>query len=411
MAIRDILKNQLKKISVSDEEEKMLKKAGREIAEKISCSNAWAIIGGSLAKETLIKKEKQDVDIFVIFDSEDETKLLGAILKKAGIKTERVHGSRDYFQAGNKWVVFEIIPVVKIKNLKDVQNVTDFSVMHVNYVKKKIAKNKNLRNDIKLAKSFCFAQNVYGAESYINGFSGYALEVLVIYFGSFLKFLRGIGKKRIIDPEKQFKSEKKILNELNASKLHAPIILIDPVYKYRNITAGLSKETFEKFLNSAKKFLKNPSLDFFEKKEINIDEIKKTAEKKKARFIELKLITDRQGGNIAGTKMKKFFGFIVKNLERRGQEVLMQEFDYSEGKKARAYLIVKEKNEIEVGGIDENLRQAVRNFKRARKKTYRKNRKIWAKEKVSLEGIFAKLKNFEEEMGVEFEVKLQLDSN
>ena len=95
-----------------------------------------------------------------------------------------------------------------------------------------------------------------------------------------MKFLRGIVKcenKRVIDPLKYFKSEREVLIELNESKLNSPIILVDPTYKYRNISAGLGVESFEKFVDSAKKFLKSPSTIFFKRKEIDVEKMKSFA--------------------------------------------------------------------------------------------------------------------------------------
>ena len=51
---------------------------------------------------------------------------------------------------------------------------------------------------------------------------------------------------------------------MNSSKLTSPIILVDPTYKQRNALAALSEETFEKFKQASKKFLKNPSIKYFE---------------------------------------------------------------------------------------------------------------------------------------------------
>ena len=48
---------------------------------------------------------------------------------------------------------------------------------------------------------------------------------------------------------------------------------------------------------------------------------------------------------------------------------------------------MKEKKEIEIGGIDINMKKAVQNFKKIRKKTYIRKRKVYAKEKIKLEDI------------------------
>jgi len=407
MKINEILKKELEIISIPKEQESELKKIANEIKKKIlkQNKNIEVKIGGSLAKSTLIKKPVLDIDIFVVFKNEEETKSLGKILRKAGLDFVVVRGSRDYFQVKKDGVIIEIVPIVKNKNPEEAKNVTDFSLKHVDYVKKQIKKNPKLADEIKLAKAFCFANDCYGTENYIQGFNGYSLEILVCYFGSFIKFLKGIKKKRIIDPEKHFKDDKEILRELNASKLQSPVILIDPTYKYRNVCAGLSEETFKKFLVCAQKFLKSPSLKMFKKREIDVEKIKLLAKKKNARFIEINLKTDKQEGDIAGTKMKKFFRFMCDELERKQQKILFKEFVYpGSGKKAKAYLIVKEVKEIEVGGIRVELKEAIKNFKKVRKKIYVKNGKVYAKEKIELDEIFNNIKKFEDEMSVQFEI-------
>ncbi len=63
-----------------------------------------------------------------------------------------------------------------------------------------------------LAKTFAHACDCYGAESYINGFSGYALELLICHYKTFSKFLKEIIKidnnQIIIDDAKFYKTKK-----------------------------------------------------------------------------------------------------------------------------------------------------------------------------------------------------------
>ncbi|MEJ2268137.1 MAG: hypothetical protein P8X70_03615, partial [Nanoarchaeota archaeon] len=163
--------------------------------------------------------------------------------------------------------------------------------------------------EIKLAKVFCYANNCYGAESYIRGFSGYGLELLIHYYGSFLKFIKAISKaknKIIIDIEKHYKNKNEILMNVNNSKLKSPIILIDPTYKQRNVLAALSKETFTRFQKVCRKFLENPSIKDFEIKEIDLEKIEKNTKNKNYEFILIKAETKKQQGDIAGTKLLKF---------------------------------------------------------------------------------------------------------
>ena len=121
-----------------------------------------------------------------------------------------VHGSRDYFRLKISPDFFiELIPVKKVKNPKESENITDLSYSHVNYIKRKV-KSKKVLDEIRIAKAFCYATKCYGAESYIKGFSGYALELLVYYYKGFMKFIKAMEKakeKIVIDIEKDYKNK------------------------------------------------------------------------------------------------------------------------------------------------------------------------------------------------------------
>ncbi len=408
--IDDVLKQELGEISLSSEEKASYETIAKDIVAKLEKEGLKAFVGGSLAKGTMIKKDVQDLDIFVVFEDAKED-LLESVLKKQGFNYDVVHGSRDYYKLKFDSVLVELIPVSKVENPDDAENVTDLSLRHVEYVNKKIKKDKNIVDEIKLAKAFCFAQDVYGAESYIQGFSGYALEVLMIYFKSFKKFLKWVVKKSkkdnvVLDPEKHFKSVNEVMREINESKLSSPLIVVDPTYRFRNITAALSEETFDKFVDSAKRFLKKPDLDFFVKKNVDVESLNEFAKKNNAKFIEIEFKTDRQEGDVAGTKMKKFFRFMCLALEKNNQKILKREFVYSgKGQNARGYLVVVENKDKEIEGPLLSMKSAVENFKRVRKKTYKRKGRIYAKEKIDLKEVFGFLKNFEGEMGVEFFVK------
>lgn len=405
MKIDKIFKEILTKITPEDLEIKRISEETSKFLEELSELGLKANIGGSLAKNTMIKKDKQDIDIFVLFENEEKTKTLGEKLHSKYKNVEDIHGSRDYFRINKENFAFEIIPVAKFSKAENANNITDFSLIHVDYIKKEIKKNKNLSNEIRLAKAFCHAQNCYGAESYIGGFSGYSLEVLICYYGSFLNFLKKIQKEDIIDPKKYFKNRQEVKTELNESKLSSPIILIDPTYKYRNVCAGLRKETFQIFVEAAKKFLNNPSEDFFKKKEFILEDFKINAKKNKAIIYKIEITTDRQEGDIAATKMKKFFEFIKSEIKRKEQEIIDSQFIYHEGKNATGYLAIKEKKEIEIIGPSIKMKEAITQFKKVRKKIYTKKGFACAKEKINIAKLLKNQNFIAESMGVGFEFK------
>ena len=257
--ISSVLKSVLEEIKPNEEELKEINDSLKKFLDGIEKNrkklkiNAEVFVGGSYAKGTLIKKNFYDIDIFIRFEKKHLEENLSDLTEKmlSGTQKERIHGSRDYFKvkAGEN-LFFEIIPVKKIKKQKEEDNVTDLSYFHVSYVKKKL-KGKML-DEVRLAKAFCHANGCYGAESYIKGFSGYALELLVYHYGSFLAFVKAMasvkpGNKILIDTEKQYKKKTDIMMDINSAKLISPVVLIDPTYKQRNVVAALSEETFKKF--------------------------------------------------------------------------------------------------------------------------------------------------------------------
>ena len=347
--------------------------------------DAEIFVGGSFARGTLIKQIDYDIDIFIRFNwrltnlSDILEKIVDKVSEDLSFNLERTHGSRDYFRLKNKGAIFEIIPVCKIKKPREARNVTDLSYFHVNYVKKRI-KNRYLVGEIMLAKKFFHSQKVYGAESYINGFSGYGIECLIISYGSFEKMLRALVKAKeriVLDPEKLYKKKSDVFFELNESKLHSPIILVDPTWKERNVLAALSNETFAKFQFKVRAFLKKPSSKFFDYKDNEIEDLKRL----KGEFVHLKFKTDKQEGDIAGTKMKKFSRFLEGELKRYF-DVKKTEFLYSNKKKSDFYLVVNPKKEIIKFGPPVKMEKNVQEFKRKNKDVFEKSGNLYSRQKV-----------------------------
>ncbi len=395
MDIDSILKEALDKINPSEEElnsiDSFLKKfiSGFERKLKENKINAEAFVGGSFAKKTLIKKGQYDIDIFVRFDEkhkkDDISKLTEKALKSFKQKAIRIHGSRDYFRIDVNPVFFiEIIPVIKVKNPKLAENITDLSYFHVNYIKKKL-KTEKIFEEIRLAKAFCHANRCYGAESYINGFSGYALELLVYYYKGFLNFVKAMAKiegKELIDIEKLYKNKYEIAMNMNSAKMTSPIVLIDPTYKERNALAALSDRTFTEFQKACREFLKKPSLKSFEVKETNLRRIRENAKKSKAEFVLLNAETDKQEGDVAGSKLVKFYRHLGSEVEKL-YKVTNKGFDYQGKKEAELFFVVKSKGEIIRAGPNITDKENVNVFKKHHKTTFVKGNRVYARDKIN----------------------------
>ncbi|MDP3765529.1 MAG: CCA tRNA nucleotidyltransferase [Nanoarchaeota archaeon] len=385
--IKPMLAEVLKEIQPNKDYEK-------EIFEKLSFiikrinqgkKHIKAILGGSGAKGTWLKTF--DADIFVLFDygkfkdnSNKLSDILEKTLKKKFGNVIRLHGSRDYFQIKQGNFTFEIVPILKIQKAEQARNITDVSPLHSNWVKK----HKRLINEMKLTKQFCQAQNVYGAESYIRGFSGYICEILTVYYGSFLNLIKNAAKwsdKAVIDIKKYYKG-KDVFKLVNTSKLASPLIVIDPVQKDRNASAALSFEKFEVFKKSAKEFLKKPSKEFFAKKNLMMLFSKKKSKNSQLTVISAKPLNGKI--DVVGSKLLKIYEYLKEELQRHDFKIIKTDWEWDKKNDAIFYFLFDKKplpKNVEAEGPPIKIRQHADNFKKIHKKTFVKYGKIFSLEK------------------------------
>ena len=385
--IKLILGEVLREIQPDKNYKKEIFERLNDIIKKINRNqkNFNAVLGGSGAKGTWLKTF--DADIFVLFDykkykdkSDKISDILEKNLKKKFKKLIKLHGSRDYFQIKENNFTFEIVPILKINKAEQAKNITDVSPLHSNWVKK----HKKLVNEIKLTKQFCQAQNIYGAESHIKGFSGYVCEILAAYYGSFLNLIKNAAKwqdKVVVDVEKYYRG-RDVFKIVNTSKLISPLIVIDPVQKDRNAAAALSINKFEAFRKAAKEFLKNPSKEFFIKKNLYslFSELKN--KNKKLIIIEAEPLAGKI--DVVGSKLMKTFEFLKKKLQNYDFVIFSSEWEWNKNSNAFFYFLL-DKNPlpktIEIQGPPLAMNQHVDNFKKIHKKTFEKSGKLHAIDK------------------------------
>ena len=379
----DMLKTVLAKIKPTKDEEKQVNDVVRVFLDKLNknLKYAKAVLGGSGAKNTWLKGS-HDVDIFVQYDynkfrDKNISDLLEKILKKL-FKIEKLHGSRDYFQVKYGGFTFEVIPILKISKADKALNITDISPLHAKWVNK-----FDYADDIRLMKQFCRANEVYGAESYIRGFSGYDCEILVIYYKGFMNLVKNAskwGKKVVIDSEKYYKDDKEVLRDMNVSKKVSPLIIVDPVQKERNVAAALNEEKFELFKIKCKRFLKEKSSDFFEIKEVTIDDLKKKAGKNKLILFEAENIKNKV--DIAGSKLLKAFNYIGKYFSLNDFQIVNEGWRWDKKKKALFWFIIEDvvlDDFIKREGPPVKAKKHADNFKKAHKNAFAEKGRLYAK--------------------------------
>lgn len=287
--------------------------------------DADCVVGGSFAKGTHLRGD-HDVDLFVRFDKDTyKTSALADHLENAlPFEAERVHGSRDYFHAHRYKLDFEIVPVLAVDNHAEAKNVTDMSPLHVHYVKQHL--DDDMADEIRLAKQFCKANKVYGAESYIRGFSGHVIDLLIIYYGNFKNLLNAAtnwGKRVVIDQESHWSNP---LRQLNDSKLESPLVLIDPLQPERNAAAALSRDKFHVFKARARDFLNNPDTTYFKITHFDADKLEDKASDDHLIFFEMAPYKNKD--DVMGAKLRQAFDYIHRKVEDRQWPIIEADWEF-----------------------------------------------------------------------------------
>ncbi|MFH1316001.1 MAG: CCA tRNA nucleotidyltransferase [Candidatus Woesearchaeota archaeon] len=381
--MKEILNRVLDEIKPTREDEKKILDIINNVVSKLNKNlrKARAELGGSGAKGTWLR-EAYDADIFVRFDykeysekSDELSEILQKIMKKCKFQFSRLHGSRDYFQIKKRGFTIEIIPILNIRKSSMAKNITDVSPLHTAFVKKY----KDLRDEIRLAKQFCKSNNVYGAESYIQGFSGYVIEILVIYYGGFLKLLKSSkrwGDKQVIDLKNYHNN---VFMEINKSKLESPLIVIDPVDPRRNAAAALGKEKYGIFLDKSEMFLKKPNMQYFEIEKIDAIKLKNRYKGKNLILVEAEGLEGKE--DVVGSKLRKAYEHILDGLK----DFQVKETNWSwDFKKAIFWFNVgkKEIDKIEIKeGPPVKIKDHTKNFIKRYRNSFIDKGRVYAKVK------------------------------
>ena len=265
---------------------------------------------GSYAKGTWIKGES-DIDILGIFEKESEIEKLENLVPDNFVET---FGTRKYFRGYFKNMEIEVVPVVKFSDISKVKNSIDLSVLHADYINSKLSPAQKM--DVIILKALCKANNCYGSETYMRGFSGYVLEVLIDKFGSLKTLAENVEKW-----------DDKVFLDNVKTKENYSIFLSDPTNPSRNICASVSSENLSKFVFSLKLLKAYPNINLF--LESNVRDIIN----KQSRLRGAKLFTFttkiKEPKDIFLSKYVKNVGKLIDELKRNDISIYSADFDYS----------------------------------------------------------------------------------
>ncbi len=215
-------------------------------------------IHGSIAHNTWLSRDR-DVDIFILLEKivtkeYIKQEILERLKSRLNYKFEQRYAEHPYLRAHIGEFTADIVPGFRVGKII---SAVDRTPLHTEFLKRNLS--DELADEVRLLKTFLKGIGAYGAEIKTRGLSGYACELLVVHFGSFLKVLDSFSKEEriFIDFSKSWEKEKAI------KTFRRKIIIIDPADRDRNVTANTSVKTFYLTKLASKMFLEKPSIKFF----------------------------------------------------------------------------------------------------------------------------------------------------
>lgn len=310
------------------------------LKNKVS-SNVDIIMAGSVARGTQISGNS-DIDIFLLFpktSNEREMEALGikyakSIVNRKNGETFKIkYSEHPYLQLISKTppIKVDIVPAFKINDSFEMGSAVDRTQLHNIFILDHLSNEQ--KDDVRLLKGFLKFHSIYGAEAKTEGFSGYLCELLVYYYGSFVKVLEGISRITIpivISPKEHLLLKKEDKN------FESDFIVIDPTDDNRNVAAAVSKESLSKFIIISRKFLNKPSIDFFYDNKYSDYNSKTRLNKiRKKMSVDLYIIhfdAHDISEDILWQQAKRFMRQMQSHLEREQFSVLLSLLDISDNK-------------------------------------------------------------------------------
>jgi tRNA nucleotidyltransferase (CCA-adding enzyme) len=265
--MEEIIKQVLERVTPTPKEHERELELTDLLMKKLARKDVKPMLVGSLAKKTDLRGDK-DIDLFLLFkpdvsreDLEKRGLAMGReLFTKLKSKYEIDYAEHPYVMGRYRDYDIEIVPCYSGDKIL---SAVDRTPMHTHYIKRKLLGSSHLRGEIRLLKQFMKGAGVYGAEAKVQGFSGYLVELLVLYYGSFLNVLKATAGWKFgeiaIDQEKSWEDPRVLKHYFT----NAEMIVVDPVDKDRNVAAAVSKQKLAEFIIAAAGFLKNPSMEHF----------------------------------------------------------------------------------------------------------------------------------------------------
>ncbi|MCS6767981.1 MAG: CCA tRNA nucleotidyltransferase [Candidatus Nitrosocaldus sp.] len=246
---------------------KRVKDAALEYSREVSD----VVLVGSYAKDTWLA-ESVDIDVFVKMRPDVDEERFEHVAMEIGLRA--LHDAGPYLRYAQHPYVEAVIDGIRVNVVPcyDVEmgrwrSAADRSPYHTEYMLEALDDAK--RREVRLLKRFMKVIGVYGAEIAVQGFSGYACEVLILRYGSFIGTLEHASRWRdgeviTLTQVGQVGGGGMVDDSHRRNGYRgSPIVILDPIDTSRNLGSAISYESVGRFILSARNFLRRPSIAYF----------------------------------------------------------------------------------------------------------------------------------------------------
>ncbi len=329
-----VLDKVLKRVTPSDREkawtEEVVKEVMGEAERLLKRGKSYPVLAGSFTRDTWMP-DKREFEVFMVFPEgvpREELEKRGLSLGKRIVRNLKgshiiAYAEHPYVRARIKGFMVDIVPCYGVKDPERIRSAVDRTPFHNRYISRRLS--RGLSPEVRLLKRFCKGLGIYGSDTRTQGFSGYLCELLIIYYGGFLRLLGEAGKwepERVIDLEGHHRVG--IPQELRNRFRDQPLIVIDPVDRNRNVAAALSPQNFMRFVSSCRGFLKKPDMGYFfpRRKRVGIKSLEKGIRKRDSAMVLLKFRQPYVIQDVMWPQLRRFVNRLRDIMEDREFQVI-----------------------------------------------------------------------------------------
>lgn len=260
----EVLETVLDEVSPSEEERRELRKAYESVRKRaLEALEEAGVDGdvtlvGSAARDTWLSGDR-DIDVFLLLPPEldrDEFEKVGLDVGRAVFPDGTVeYAEHPYVQGTESGYDVDIVPCYDLGSTDELRSAVDRTPFHNEYVRDVADEHANFGDEVRLLKAFARGAGVYGSDLRTRGFSGYLCELLVHRYGDFTSVVEAA-----VDWTPPVRVEFK---EPTSEELEGPMVVVDPVDPSRNVASVVSRDSFARFVDAARRWLESPEETFF----------------------------------------------------------------------------------------------------------------------------------------------------